>query len=74
MRVRVVLGLVVCRSGKATVRLLTAKSRVPPLKTETIPRFELLENLLLANLITSVKNLLKNCLNFAKFIHGQIQK
>ena len=50
-----------CRSGKVTVRLLTVKSRVAPLKTETIPRLELLGNLLLSRLITSVKNALKNC-------------
>ena len=55
-----------CRSGKVTVRLLTAKSRVAPLKTETIPRLELLGNLLLSRLITSVKNALKNCVNFDK--------
>ena len=55
-----------CRSGKVTVRLLTAKSRVAPLKTETIPRLELLGNLLLSNLITSVKSDLKNCVNFDK--------
>ena len=50
-----------CRSGKVTVRLLIAKSRVAPLKTETIPRLELIKNLLLSRLITSVKNALKNC-------------
>ena len=55
-----------CRSGKVTVRLLTAKSRVAPLKTETIPRIELLGNLLLSHLITSVKSTLKNCVNFDK--------
>ena len=55
-----------CRSGKVTVRLLTAKSRVAPLKTETIPRLELLGNLSLSNLITSVKSALKNCVNFDK--------
>ena len=55
-----------CRSGEVTVRLLTAKSRVAPLKTETIPRLELLGNLLLSRLITSVKNALKNCVNFDK--------
>ena len=55
-----------CRSGKVSVKLLTAKSRAAPLKTETIPRLELLGNLLLSFLITSVKNALKNCVNFNK--------
>ena len=55
-----------CRSGEVTVRLLTAKSRVAPLKTETIPRLELLGNLFLSRLITSVKNALKNYVNFDK--------
>ena len=55
-----------CRSGKVTVRLLAAKSRAPPLKTETIPRLELLRNLLLSRPITSVKYVLKNCDNFDK--------
>ena len=54
------------RSGKVTVRLLTAKSRVAPIKTETIPRLELLGNFLLSHLITSLKNALKNCVNFDK--------
>ena len=55
-----------CRSGKTTVRLLTAKSRVASLKTETEQRLGLLGNLLLSRLITSVKNDLKNCLTFDK--------
>ena len=53
-----------CRSGKVTVRLLTAKSRAAPLRAETKPRLELLGNLLLSRLTTSVKNALKNCVNF----------
>ena len=43
-----------------TVRLLTAKSKISPLKGETIPRLELMAALLLAQLITSVNNALKN--------------
>ena len=54
------------RSGKVNVRLLTVKSRVSPLKSETIPRLELLRNLLLTGLITLVKYALKNCVNFDK--------
>ena len=44
-----------CISGRGTVRLVTAKSTVTPLKTESIPRLELLRNLLLSQLIISVK-------------------
>ena len=55
-----------CRLGKVTISLLTAKSTAAPLKTETMPRLELLGNLLLSCLITSVKNVLKNCINFDK--------
>ena len=39
---------------------------VRSLKTETIARLELLGNLLLSRLFTSVKNALKNCVNFDK--------
>ena len=42
-----------CKSGKVTVRLLTAKSIVPPFKTETIPRLELSGIFLLPRLITT---------------------
>ena len=46
----------ILKSGSIKVSLFTAKSRVAPLKEETIPRLELLGNLLLARLISSVKN------------------
>ena len=44
----------VLKSGDVKVALLTSKSRVAPLKSETIPRLELLGNLLLARLVASV--------------------
>ena len=37
-----------------TVRFLVSKTRVAPLKPQTIPRLELLSALLLARLVTSV--------------------
>lgn len=40
------------------IRLLTAKSRVAPLKNETLPRLELLAAVLLAELIARIKNIL----------------
>nr|CAH7738741.1 unnamed protein product [Callosobruchus chinensis] len=45
----------VSSSGELTVRLLTAKSKVSPLKSLTIPKLELCGALLLAQLTTKVK-------------------
>ena len=44
------------------IRLVTAKTRIAPLKQETIPRLELMAALTLAQLITSVKNALQSCI------------
>ena len=44
------------------IRLATAKTRIAPLKQETIPRLELMAALTLAQLITSVKNALQSCI------------
>lgn len=57
-----------CRSNKVTIRLLIVESRVAPSKTETTPRLKLLWNVLLSRLITSVKNSLKNCVNFVNCV------
>ena len=52
------------KSGKISVKLLSSKSRVAPLKQETIPRLELLGALLLSRLMLSVRNSLKDELLF----------
>ena len=54
------------KSGKVTAKLLTSKARVSPLKSETIPRLELLGNLLLSRLVKSVKNALSKNTEFHK--------
>ena len=58
----------VCLSGRVNVKLLTSKSRVAPLKDCTIPRLELMGNLLLATLVTSVKKALENTVELHKTV------
>nr|CAH7735347.1 unnamed protein product [Callosobruchus chinensis] len=53
----------VSSSGELTVRLLTAKSKVSPLKSLTIPKLELCGALLLAQLTTKVKQSMNITLN-----------
>ena len=50
------------------VKLLSAKSKVAPLKKVTIPRLELLSCLLLAKLITSVKNAIEVEIELTRYI------
>ena len=51
---------VIYESGKNSIKLVSAKSRVAPLKTTSIPRLELLGNLILSRLMNTMKNALKN--------------
>ena len=61
----------VSQSGKISVSLVAAKSRLVPMKPPTIPRLELLGNLLLSRLMVSVENPLSKV--FQKFF-GRIPK
>ncbi|XP_043469792.1 uncharacterized protein LOC122503353 [Leptopilina heterotoma] len=48
---------IINESGEIKVLLISSKSKVAPLKEQTIPRLELLAALLLARLITFIKNI-----------------
>ena len=52
----------VSQSGKISVSLVAAKSRLAPMNSFTIPRLELLGNLLLSRLMVSVENALSKVL------------
>ena len=54
------------KSDLTEVNLICSKSRIPPMKTITIPRLELLRNLFLSHLIGSVKLALKEELKFER--------
>ena len=53
----------VSNSGVSSVHLITSKSRLAPIKGTTIPRLELLGNVLLSRLMASVKNALSKIIN-----------
>ena len=55
-----------------TTKIVTSKTRICPLKGETIPRLELLAALTLARLIVSVQNALKDCCKIESIFVGRI--
>jgi hypothetical protein len=60
--------LVLTTSNGVTAQLLASKTRVAPLKKETIPRLELLAALTLAKLMKPVSDALDGVLNIAEII------
>ena len=55
----------VSQSGKTSVSLVAAESRLAPIKPPTIPRLEILGNLLLSRLMVSVENSLYKLLQIS---------
>ena len=59
----------VSKSGVSSVHLVASKSRLTPIKSTTIPRLELLGNVLLSRLMTSVKNALSKIINISNYFY-----
>ena len=57
------------KSGVPSVQLVASKSRLALIKSTTIPKLELLGNILLSRLITSVKNALSKVTNVSKYFY-----
>ena len=53
------------KSGVSSVHLVASKSRLTPIKGTTIPRLELLGNVLLSRLMASVKSALSKIVNIS---------
>ena len=58
--------------GTVEVEFVTTKTRVAPIKGQTIPRLELLDALILARLMNSVYLAMKSLLKDVKIFFGQI--
>ena len=51
----------ISKAGNVSVNLIASKSRLSPIKQSTIPRLELLGNILLSRLMNFVRNALPKC-------------
>ena len=52
----------ISKRGNVSVNLIASKSRLAPMKQNTIPRLEFLGNILLSRLMNSVKSALSKCI------------
>ena len=59
----------VSKSGVFSVHLVASKSRHAPIKITTIPRLELLGNVLLSRLMASVKKALSKVINISNYFY-----
>ena len=59
----------VYKSGYISVSLVSCKSRVAPMKSVSIPRLELLGNLLAARLVDSIKSALEKEMKFDEIFY-----
>ena len=59
----------VSKSGISSVHLVASNSRLAPIKSTTIPRLELLGNVLLNRLMASVKNILSKIINISNNLY-----
>ena len=59
----------VYKSGYISVSLVSCKSRVAPMKSVSIPRLELLGNLLAARLVDSIKTALEQEMKFDEILY-----
>ena len=56
------------KSGEVSINLIASKTRLAPLKSDTIPRLELMAALLLARLMTSVREALQSTIKIDKVV------
>ena len=59
----------VSKSGVSSIHLVASKSRLAPIKSTTIPRLELLGNVLLSWMMASVKNALSKIINISNYFY-----
>ena len=59
----------VSKSGVSSIHLVASKSRLAPIKSTTIPRLELLGNVLLSWLMASIKNALSKIINISNYFY-----
>ena len=63
----------ISKEGNVSLNLIAAKSTLAPMKQNTIPRLQLLGNILLSRLMNSVKNALSKCILISNYFWTDFQ-